>query len=186
MLLAGEQLVDHLFVSVRRFVVEKRVLLGGRGRNADQVEIDAPQQRVRLSAGPTGPQSLLLVLRGDERVDRIRRFRDTGGTCGRTTGFRTQRSTSLGVSRGLSEQARQRRARAAIQRRPHRQFRNLQGVKPQLVHLFWWAVSQGPTRTTAATTISMTRRRPSSVPIGPSLNWLRAAGFQLSREPSYL
>ena len=34
--------------------------------------------------------------------------------------------------------------------------------------------------TTAAHTISMVRLSPSSVPIGPSLNWLRAAGFQWS------
>lgn len=40
--------------------------------------------------------------------------------------------------------------------------------------------------TMAATTISSTRRTPSSTPIGPSLNCDLAAGFQLSREPSYL
>ena len=45
MLLAGQQAIDQLFVSVGRFVVEKRVLLGGRRRDADQVQIDAAQQR---------------------------------------------------------------------------------------------------------------------------------------------
>src|SRR4030095_12717967 len=40
--------------------------------------------------------------------------------------------------------------------------------------------------TTEATTISSTLLTPSSVPMGPSLNWLRSAGFQLSREPSHL
>jgi hypothetical protein len=37
---------------------------------------------------------------------------------------------------------------------------------------------------TAATTISITLRKPSSVPMLPSLNWLLSAGFQLSRDPS--
>ena len=38
--------------------------------------------------------------------------------------------------------------------------------------------------TTDATTISITLRRPSSVPIDPSLNWLRAGGFGICVVPS--
>ena len=76
-LLAGEQAVDDLFVSVRRFVVEEGVLLGGRRRDADQVEIDAAQERA-LVGRTDGLHLLFCIHRLDERVDGIR---DRGRRC---------------------------------------------------------------------------------------------------------
>ena len=45
MLFVVEKAVDHLLVGVGRGVGEKGVLLRGRRRQADQVEVDAPEER---------------------------------------------------------------------------------------------------------------------------------------------
>ena len=49
-LLTGQELVHHFFISIRAHVREKRFLLGRGGRDPDQIEINAPQQR-----GPVRP-----------------------------------------------------------------------------------------------------------------------------------
>ena len=68
---AGQQPVDDLLVGVRRRVGEEGVqLLAGR-RQADQVEVDAAQQGVRLRRGRTQRHALRWCARGQERVDRI-------------------------------------------------------------------------------------------------------------------
>ena len=68
-LLAGQQPVHHLFVGVGGLVVEERFLFGGRGRDADQVEVNAAQQRalIRWATGSSpGP-----VFGGDEGIDGV-------------------------------------------------------------------------------------------------------------------
>jgi hypothetical protein len=42
-LFIAEQAIYNLFVGIRRFVREELLLLRGRRRNANQVQIDAPQ-----------------------------------------------------------------------------------------------------------------------------------------------
>ncbi len=45
MLLIGEQAIDHFFVSVWGLVGEERVLLRDGGRDSDQIEVHAAEQR---------------------------------------------------------------------------------------------------------------------------------------------
>ena len=71
-LLAGEQPIDHLFVGIRGGIVEKCVLFGRGRRNADEIEIHAPQERAPIG-GAGRFQPLRLMLRGQKSIDRIAR-----------------------------------------------------------------------------------------------------------------
>ena len=67
---AGKQLVDEFFISLGAVVGDEGVELGGRRRQADQIEMDAPAER-----GPIGFDSRLQPFAGepvaDEEIDRI-------------------------------------------------------------------------------------------------------------------
>ena len=133
-LLVGQKFVHYLFVGIRGFVLEERVLLGGRGWNADQVQVDAPQQRV-LVGRTGGLQSLLLVLRRDERVDRIGGFGDAGRNLRAHHRLEHPEIDALGVSRSLSEQrCEQNKGHKPTQTDRH--FRNPPGslISPHLVN----------------------------------------------------
>ena len=78
-LLAGQQLIDELFIGVGRFVAEKRLLLLGRRRNADEIEIHAPHERRSIGRADWF-QSLGPMLSGNERIDRVRRIGHPTGT----------------------------------------------------------------------------------------------------------
>lgn len=69
----GEQAIDLLFVSVRRFVCQKGVDLLGSRRQTDQVEGEPAQKRGAIGLG-SRRQSRLLQFLNDERVDPISRL----------------------------------------------------------------------------------------------------------------
>ena len=72
-----QKTIDHFLISVGRMVGQEGVLFGGRGWNANQVEINAPQQSgfVRRSNGLEASGALF---RADEKVDWIRNARGAG------------------------------------------------------------------------------------------------------------
>jgi hypothetical protein len=72
MLFAGEELVDHLLVGARGRIAEERLLFGGGGGQAGEVEVDPAQECPGI--GRSGRcQALSLVPGGDEGIDRVRR-----------------------------------------------------------------------------------------------------------------
>jgi hypothetical protein len=66
----GEEPVHHLLVGVRRLVREEGIHLRRRRRQADQVEVHPPDERVPVRLG-RWLQPLLLQPGEDERVDRV-------------------------------------------------------------------------------------------------------------------
>ena len=65
---AGEQVINDPFVSVTGRIIQERMQLFAARRQADQVEIDAPQQYF-LRGGRTWTQAALVMFGGDEGVD---------------------------------------------------------------------------------------------------------------------
>src|SRR5207237_1128927 len=78
--------VADLLVRVRGSVLDKRLLLRRRRRQADQVEVNPPQKG-QLVGGTDGLQALVLVLLRDKGVDRIGRGSDAGGNLGTRDGL---------------------------------------------------------------------------------------------------
>ena len=66
----GQQPVDDLFIRVRRLVGQKSVQLFARRRQADQVEINSPQQDV-LGRRRQRLQAKSLVIDGQKCIDRV-------------------------------------------------------------------------------------------------------------------
>ena len=67
---AGQQAVDDLLIGVGRAVVQERLDLLGRRRQAGQVEAEAAEQRRAVGLG-RGRQAVGLEARQDEGVDRV-------------------------------------------------------------------------------------------------------------------
>ena len=96
-LLAGEQAIDHLFVGVRRRVLEERFLLGGRRRQADEVEMTraAAASACRPARPAFRPFALYsAAMNASIGLGDVVR---PAGTSGRTTGFKTHNSGALAV-----------------------------------------------------------------------------------------
>src|SRR5262245_10436450 len=184
-LFIGEKPVDDLFICVGRVVLQESVLFGGSRRNPDEVEIDTAEEHdfVRRANRPQAP---LLVLCRNERVNGICGLGQPCRNGGPHHWFQDGEirlpvfAGSLSKCEGRAEQD---RSPNPTQADSH--FLHTSGVLGSIYRILSGRSGQtGGYSITAATTISIVRRSPSSVPIGPSLNWLRAEGFQLSREPS--
>ena len=64
----GQQLVHDFAIGFRRLILQKPPLFLGRRRQADQIEVDAPQQRPPIGRG-RGPDSFFFQPRQNEAVD---------------------------------------------------------------------------------------------------------------------
>ena len=77
---AGEQSIDELFISLGARVGDEGVELGGRRRQADQIEVDASAERGPIGLD-SGPQPFAGEPVADEEVDRILWRRGAGRVC---------------------------------------------------------------------------------------------------------